>query len=408
MGTSVSCCLARDEHKRPLRLITANRIRGAVLLDGDLFTQAEALDLEWSIVGSSVGADEMARLRALRDMMQAWDDHPACDRRPLTQEAQTLLRFLRGREGDVPRAAKMFHDSLNWRVKFDLESKIAAWRREFEAGVTPRAKVFKVYCSDAHIGLDIMGLPLWLMRVSTGDPAGFLREVGREAMLVHSLLMMEDMHARLREAMFRKKAVVKGCIQVVDVGDYGCHGVPCWRNRMWEGAKIGKTAFQIFDYNYPETVRKVFIVRTGPVTLHIYQLADRLNLIPRRTKVKMRLFGAEAAKWLDELRGELAPGGQLPAFLACDTEEAFATALPTGGLVPVGAGSGAVPCHPPRRQPRANMASEDADADTNYQVLVAKADSKLWLHFCVVLLGIAVSVLATIAARALRDSPASP
>ena len=36
--------------------------------------------------------------------------HPTCRRRPLHRQAQTLLRFLRGRDGNVPRAEKMFRD----------------------------------------------------------------------------------------------------------------------------------------------------------------------------------------------------------------------------------------------------------------------------------------------------------
>jgi len=48
------------------------------------------------------------------------------------------------------------------------------------------------------------------------------------------------------------------------------------------------------------------------------------------------MFGATASSWVAELSGELADGEALPAFLSCDTDEAFASAVPRGGMVPEG------------------------------------------------------------------------
>merc|ERR1719291_1170757 len=148
------------------------------------------------------------------------------------------------------------------------------------------------------------------MRLSVGDAAGTLREVGQEPLLVTSLSRIEAMHAHLREAMFREGRLVRGCVQVIDVGDYGKHGPPNWWTRMWDGFRVGKQAFKIFDANYPETTRKVFILRMGRVTSGIYNMA--LPMIPQRTREKMRIFGPAAAAWCEELRAELTPGASLP------------------------------------------------------------------------------------------------
>merc|ERR1712228_657893 len=114
--------------------------------------------------------------------------------------------------------------------------------------------------------------------------------------------------------MFRNLGMVRGCIQIIDVGDYGKHGVENWWRRMWDGYMVGKDAFKIFDLNYPETTRKVFIVRMGTLTHSIHQLCT--PLIPPRTRRKMRVFGYSAAQWRKELESEMkAANPDLPRFL---------------------------------------------------------------------------------------------
>lgn len=341
-----SCCSARPEQPRHTekvqqRRLTCNEARAEGQYRGPDYTQEESLELEWAIVAASIAPTE---LQALRELLSAVEDctaHPACRERPLSRQPQTLLRFLRGREGDVGKAEKMFRDSLNWRASFGVDEKVHGWHEELKEGRSARAKLFRTYGTDAELCMDKEGVPIWLMRFSVADPAGMLREVGPEALLVHSLGRMEATHAHLRRAMFKRKALVSGCVQVIDVGDYGQHGVPNWWARMYSGFRIGSDAFRIFDANYPETTRKVFIVRMGRVTHSIYRMA--LPLIPERTRRKQRMFGAAAAEWLAELRAELPESGEaaLPAFLRCDSGAAFGAALPRGGLVPVGGGAGA-------------------------------------------------------------------
>lgn len=300
---------------------------------GNRLTQKQSLELEWQIVGNSIDPDELAKVRALRDAVKDLDVHQACARRPLSQQAQTLTRFLRGREGNVKAAEKMFRDSMEWRASMDIDKKIANWKRELLEGLSWRAQLVKKYGTDSEMCIDRLGVPVWLMRMSVSDPAGIERELGREAILIATLSTMETMHAHLRRSMFDNEQMPRGCVQVIDVGDYGAHGVPNWWSRMSDGFKVGSPAFKIFDANYPETTRKVFIVRMGHVTHTIHRMAS--PLIPARTKKKMRAFGFSAASWVDELSAELADEALLPGFLTCDSEVAFASAWPRGGLIPV-------------------------------------------------------------------------
>jgi len=293
-----------------------------------------SLDREWEIVTEGISEWELERLKALHKRVQDCGDHPACRQRPLHRQPQTLLRFLRGRDGNVEKAEEMFRNSMEWRAQFNVDEKVANWQLELEEGQTLRSRLFHKYSTDANICLDKFGVPVWLMRMSVSDPKGLLREVGRDILLVNSLAKMEAMHAHLRLQMFKIGKLIRGCIQIMDVGDYGKHGVPHWWSRMFDGYHVGKEAFKIFDANYPETTRRVFFIRMGRVTTSIYKMAQ--PLIPERTKLKMRVFGAKAALWKDELRAEVGDEAQLPAFLLGDGDDAFASAWPKGGLIPLG------------------------------------------------------------------------
>eukprot|EP00428_Durinskia_dybowskii_P025889 CAMPEP_0170234210 /NCGR_PEP_ID=MMETSP0116_2-20130129/16851_1 /TAXON_ID=400756 /ORGANISM="Durinskia baltica, Strain CSIRO CS-38" /LENGTH=416 /DNA_ID=CAMNT_0010485005 /DNA_START=18 /DNA_END=1265 /DNA_ORIENTATION=- len=298
----------------------------------DSCAQLQSLEREWEIVSASISQAECHGLHELRDSLQDLGSHPSCAQHPLHRQAQTLIRFLRGRDGDVRKADAMFRASMDWRHEFQVEAKIQQWRAELSAGATPRSRLFTAYGSDAEICLDKFGVPMWLMRLSVSDPAGMLREVGQDALLVNSIAKIEGMHSHLRRAMFREGKLIRGCVQIIDVGDYG--DVPNWWSRMWATYNIGRPAFKVFDSNYPETTRKVFIVRMGSVTTSIYKLVK--PIIPPRTNDKMRIFGHAAVAWADELRGEVPEDVDLPQFLCSDDAEALRVARPVGGMIPLG------------------------------------------------------------------------
>merc|ERR1711865_1022151 len=117
---------------------------------------------------------------------------------------------------------------MEWRASMNIDQKVAHWKEELLDGRSWRAQLVNKYGTDAEICTDKFGVPVWLMRMCVSDPAGILRELGKETLLIHTLSNMESMHAHLRRAMFDNEKMVRGCIQVFDVGDYGVHGVPNW------------------------------------------------------------------------------------------------------------------------------------------------------------------------------------
>merc|ERR1719394_2411988 len=99
------------------------------------------------------------------------------------------------------------------------------------------------------------------MRLSVADSAGAVREFGKELILVDALSKLELVHEEIRAAMFRYQELIRGQIQIIDVGDYGEYGAPDYWGRMYAGLKDGPELYKVFDLNYPETVRTVFLVR---------------------------------------------------------------------------------------------------------------------------------------------------
>lgn len=116
-------------------------------------------ELEWTIIAESIDEDELQRLRELHSVLDDCDLHPVCRRKPLHRQAQTLLRYLRGRDGNVRKAEKMFRDMIDWRESFDVENKVHSWRRELERGLTRRARLCKMYGVEDQMCNDKYGIP---------------------------------------------------------------------------------------------------------------------------------------------------------------------------------------------------------------------------------------------------------
>ncbi|CAE8701682.1 unnamed protein product, partial [Polarella glacialis] len=268
-------------------------------------------ELEWSIVADSIEEDELHALCEFHSVMQDCEVHPACRRHPLHRQAQTLLRFLRARDGNVEKAELMFRAMLDWRDSFGVEEKVHKWRRELERKRTRRANLIRRYGVDVEICTDKFGIPVRLIRLGVADSAGSVREMGKDAVLIDSLSKLEWTHEQLRNAMFKHRKMIRGQLQILDVGDYG--HIPNWTSRMWAHLTVGPDMYKVFDANFPETVRKVFIIRTSWKVNQGWKLVT--PLLPQRTKKKLKLYGQYAKEWIRELRSELQDGQNLPAFV---------------------------------------------------------------------------------------------
>lgn len=294
---------------------------------------------EWRIVAFAIPDHELA---ALRELVASVED---CDEplrgRPLTKQPQTLLRFLRAKDGNVAEAARMLRSSMQWRQTYDIEERSMSWCMEAVAG-SWRSDLVERYGIHRVLGTDRFGLPVYLFRWCVFDVAGAERELGLDLVLQIMLSIHEQLHAALRGAMLKSQALPPGALYVWDIGNYGRQGIPGWWQRMLALVRFLPKVASLLEENYPEVIRKIMVVRAGPASRALYNTAVRL--IPSKTVHKCRLFGWNASAWRDELASEM-PGTILPAFLTEDSEEAIGAAEPQGGYYPAGAAAEAQRCH---------------------------------------------------------------
>ncbi|CAE7245050.1 unnamed protein product [Symbiodinium natans] len=289
---------------------------------------------EWQIVQKGVEQGEFLRLLHLRSRLRDCDDHPACRWQALSRQPQTLLRFLRARNGDLPKAEVMFRAMLEWRHAFKVDEKVRQWKEELDQQSTQRSIEMRRYETDVELCRDRHGVPVRLVRTSVADVQGLVREFGKELVLIDTMMRMERAHEEIRRAMFDTEVVIGGQLQIIDMGDYGKYGVPNLTSRLFSSLKIAAEISQITDANYPETVRRAFIIRLGSCTSTAWRYCIQ-PLLPERTQNKLVPCGPKASSWTDRLGAELDLAA-LPAFLREDSDAAFKAATPCGGMVPAG------------------------------------------------------------------------
>eukprot|EP00439_Symbiodinium_sp_Y106_P079385 s171_g18.t1 len=264
------------------------------------------------IVQKGIEHAEFHRLLQLRSRLRDCDDHLACRRTVLSRQPQTLLRFLRARNGDLQKAEVMFRKMLEWRHAFSVEEKVQQWKAELEEQSTQRSIQMRRYETDVELCRDRHGVPVRLVRTSVADVQGLVREFGKDLVLIDTIMRMERTHEEIRRAMLDTENVIAGQLQIIDMGDYGQYGVPnltTWR----------------------------------------YCIQP---LLPERTQHKLVPCGPKASSWEAQLGAELDLTA-LPAFLCeettstreiwefgwfwgMDSDAAFEVAVPRGGLVPAG------------------------------------------------------------------------
>ncbi|CAE7778362.1 sec14l1, partial [Symbiodinium pilosum] len=241
---------------------------------------------EWQIVQRGVEHAEFLRLLQLRSRLRDCDDHPACREQVLSRQPQTLLRFLRARNGDLQKAEVMFKAMLEWRHAFGVDEKVQQWRTELEKQSTQRSIQMRRFETDVELCRDRYGVPVRLIRTSVADVQGLVREFGKDLVLIDTIMRMERTHEEIRRSMFDREELIAGQLQIIDMGDYGRHGVPNLTSRLFSSLKLAAEISQITDANYPETVRKAFIIRLGSCTSTAWRYCIQ-PLLPERTQNKL-------------------------------------------------------------------------------------------------------------------------
>lgn len=227
----------------------------------------------------------------------------------------TAIRFLRARNMDVGKAEIMFRDAFAWRNSFGVKQKAEEWQAELNAGETARAQVCKDYWFGGVCGFDKLGVPVNLIRMGRGDPAGVVRECGYDTFFLQHIVQLESGFEVCRQIEEQQKSDGKPapCLSFVEIYDMAGEGVKGYNSRAFGAVRHFISLAKTLDTNYPERVGKVFVVRAPWLFAVIWKMIK--PVIPAATQAKISIFGGSG--WIGELR-ELVDDEQIPMWLLED------------------------------------------------------------------------------------------
>nr|XP_049593523.1 SEC14-like protein 2 isoform X3 [Syngnathus scovelli] len=193
------------------------------------------------------------------------------------QHDHYLLRWLRARSFNVPKAEVMIRKHLDFRRNMKADTIISDW--------TP-PEVITRYVSGGMCGYDKEGNPIWYDLVGPLDPKGLLMSASKQDFLRTKMRNME-MLQRECEKQSEKLGVNVEAITLI----YDCEGLGF--KHMWKPAiETYGEILTMFEDNYPEGLKRVFLIKAPKLFPMAYNLIKRF--LCEETRRKLTVVGSKA------------------------------------------------------------------------------------------------------------------
>ncbi|XP_049593524.1 SEC14-like protein 2 isoform X3 [Syngnathus scovelli] len=234
------------------------------------------------------------------------------------QHDHYLLRWLRARSFNVPKAEVMIRKHLDFRRNMKADTIISDW--------TP-PEVITRYVSGGMCGYDKEGNPIWYDLVGPLDPKGLLMSASKQDFLRTKMRNME-MLQRECEKQSEKLGVNVEAITLI----YDCEGLGF--KHMWKPAiETYGEILTMFEDNYPEGLKRVFLIKAPKLFPMAYNLIKRF--LCEETRRKLTVVGSN---WQEVLRQHV-DAEQLPVAYGGtrtdpDGDPRCRTMINYGGTVP--------------------------------------------------------------------------
>ncbi|GMR61033.1 hypothetical protein PMAYCL1PPCAC_31228 [Pristionchus mayeri] len=230
-----------------------------------------------------------------------------------------LLRFLRAREFDVPKAKEMILTSLLWRKQHNVDQILHEWQRP---------AVVKQFFPGCWHHSDRGGRPLYLLRLGLLDMKGLLRSIGMQNVVKLCLSTCEEGLNRAEEATKALGVPISCWSALLDLDGLSMRHL--WRPGVQALLKI----IEIVEAHYPETMGQVLVVRAPRVFPVLWTLIS--PFIDETTRNKFVICGGEnmteeMKKFLDDQHipdfldgpclSECGTGGHIPKALYLPVDE---------------------------------------------------------------------------------------
>ncbi|KAL5016994.1 hypothetical protein ScPMuIL_006583, partial [Solemya velum] len=202
-----------------------------------------------------------------------------------------LTRWLRARNYDCKKAETMLRNSLNWRKQNNVDNLLGGF-------VVP--EVLQKYYPGGFSGVDREGGPVWIDTLGQLDMRGLLRSVKKSDIIMTRIRMGETAYKLFDELTKKTGKRIHQMSVIFDLENFGL-------KHLWKpGLDTFNEVVQIFEDNYPETTKRVYVVNAPTIFPILFKIVK--PFLGEDTIRKIKILGSN---YKEELLKEIAPD-QLP------------------------------------------------------------------------------------------------
>mmetsp|Transcript_38187 Transcript_38187/g.53102 ORF Transcript_38187/g.53102 Transcript_38187/m.53102 type:complete len:441 (-) Transcript_38187:156-1478(-) len=223
-----------------------------------------------------------------------------------------LGRFLRARRYQLDDAMVMIQEHIKWREEYEGGIKVLMDPSNHSEGVL---QLMRYYPGELH-GVDRDGIAVYYEKIGKVDPGSLLKQMTKEEILRFHVYKQESSLNDIINKAVEGDGVYRGRVAVVDLHNLG------WKHK--EGLNLLRTIIRIDESNYPEVLKRLFIIRAPAVFTGIWKLVK--PWLDVRTLAKIEICGYY--DFLDALQHEIdisqipeEYGGQCKCVKGCFDEK---------------------------------------------------------------------------------------
>ncbi|KAJ3068291.1 cytosolic factor, phosphatidylinositol/phosphatidylcholine transfer protein [Podochytrium sp. JEL0797] len=238
---------------------------------------------------NSIITDPTAILASFKNLLTTNPPTPPYD--PALHPDDLLLRFLKARKFDLPKAHLMFSNYLSWRVSFHVEDGIVQGLRYPEYDQVMQIYPRFYHKTDKHgraVYFEVLSnLSAKLLDGSITTPDRFIQYYVRE--------YEKTIRYRMKALSLKAGTVVDKSCTILDLKH-----VPVMQFNSVR--KVLGTVTHIAQNYYPETLGKMFIINAPVLFQGVWAVVK--NMLDEQTVAKISILGANYQKELVEVIGE--------------------------------------------------------------------------------------------------------
>jgi hypothetical protein len=171
-----------------------------------------------------------------------------------------LVRFLRARPGNITAAETMFRQMVKWRTVHQVDDILSTY--------TPPSEMIRYYPGALLEGFDREGDPIFVSRLGVTDGVGLLQRYGKDEMIRHAIWIRELVVQKVKEMEEKRGRPVRRICLVEDL-----HGLSLKTHGHRALLSVYGEIMRLDQDNYPETAKKLLIVRAPTLFRMIWSMA---------------------------------------------------------------------------------------------------------------------------------------